>query len=243
MSSGKGSGARALESKRILTVDDDPVVRRVLSAALEDAGFEIWGAESGEEALRLLETRGLPHLAVVDIVMPGMDGIELCARLQEFIDLPIIMLTGVTDTKTVVDVIRRLAEDYVVKPFKAPELVARVERLLRRIGDFSYALEPRIRIDERLEVELARQLAFVDGQQVELTPTETKLLYLLMRSAGHTLLTGYLLKRLWPLEEVFEDALRTHVYRLRKKIEASPRRPRYVITRRGFGYTFPKPGE
>ena len=111
---------------------------------------------------------------------------------------------------------------------------------LRRIGDFSYALEPRVRIDERLEVELARQLVYVKGTPVELTPTETKLLYLLMRSAGHTLLTGYLLKRLWPLEEVFEDALRTHVYRLRKKVEASPRRPRYILTRRGFGYTFPK---
>lgn len=236
-----GSGAQPAESRRILTVDDDPVILDILKVALERVGFEVWSAESGEEALQILEMRGLPHLAVVDIVMPGMDGIELCARLQEFIDLPVIMLTGVRDTRTVVDVIRRLAEDYVVKPFESDEVVARIERLLRRIGDFSYALEPRIRIDEQLEVELARQLAFVRGEQVELTPTETKLLYVLMRSAGHTLLTGYILRRLWPMEEVFEDTLRTHVYRLRKKIEASPRHPRYVITRRGFGYTFSKP--
>lgn len=241
MSGKTGGGARKLESKRILTVDDDPVTRKILKLALEQAGFEVWGADSGEEALQMLETLGLPHLAVIDIVMPGMDGIELSARLQEFIDLPIIMLTGVNDTRTVVDVINRLAEDYVVKPFEAEELVARVDRLLRRIGDYSYALEPRIRVDGRLEVEFARQLAYVDGKQVELTPTETKLLYLLMRNAGHTLLTGYLLRRLWPLEEVFEDALRTHVYRLRKKIEASARRPRYVLTRRGFGYSFRKP--
>lgn len=242
MASGTGNGAQAPESKRILTVDDDPTILHLLKATLERAGFEVWGAESGEEALQVLETRGLPHLAVIDIVMPGMDGIELCARIQEIIDLPIIMLTGVRDTTTVVDVIRRLAEDYVVKPFEAEELVARVERLLRRIGDFSYALEPRIRVDERLEVELARQLVYVDGEPVELTPTETKLLYILMRNAGHTLLTGYLLKRLWPLEEVFEDTLRTHVYRLRKKIEPSKGRPRYLLTRRGFGYSFPKPG-
>lgn len=236
----KGSQAQTLESRRILTVDDDPATLEILRAALEHAGFEVWGAESGEEALQILETRGLPHLALVDIVMPGMDGIELCARIQEFIDLPIIMLTGVRDTTTVVDVIRRLAEDYIIKPFEVAEVLARVDRLLRRIGDFSYALEPRVRVDEQLEVELARQLVFVDGRRVELTPTETKLLYILMRNAGHTLLTDYLLKRLWPLEEVFEDTLRTHVYRLRKKIETRKGRPRYVITRRGFGYTFPK---
>lgn len=225
---------------RILTVDDDPAVSELLKAELQVAGFEVWTATSGQEALGMLETRGLPHLAVIDIMMPGMNGIELSARLQEFIDLPIIMLTGVTDTRTVVDTIRRLAEDYVVKPFEATELVARVERLLRRIGDFSYALEPRIQVDDRLAVEFARQLVFVEGRAVELTPTETKLLYILMRNAGHTMLTEYLIRRLWPVEEVFEDALRTHVYRLRKKIEESPRRPRYVLTRRGFGYTFPK---
>ena len=240
MASGAGSEAQTTESRRVLTVDDDPVTLEILRGSLEHAGFEVWSAESGEEALQLLETRGLPHLAIIDIVMPGIDGIDLCARIQEFIDLPVIMLTGVNDTKVVVDVIRRLAEDYIVKPFEAPELVARVERLLRRIGDYSYALEPRIRIDEHLEVELARQLVFVDGRRIELTPTETKLLYILIRNAGHTLLTGYLLQRLWPLEEVFEDTLRTHIYRLRKKIEPAKGPPRYVLTRRGFGYSFPK---
>ncbi len=240
MANSKGSGTQAPESWRILTVDDDQTTLEILRVTLEQAGYEVWPAESGDEALQILETRGLPHLAIIDIVMPGMDGISLCARIQEFIDLPVIMLTGVKDTRTVVDVIRRLAEDYIIKPFEPAELVARVERLLRRIGDYSYALEPRVSIDERLEVELARQLAFVKGKPVELTPTETKLLYLLMRNAGHTLLTGYLLRRVWPLEEVFEDTLRTHVYRLRKKIEPRTGRPRYVITRRGFGYTFPK---
>ena len=230
----------AEKSYRILAVDDDVVIRDVVTAALTEAGYEVWSASSGQEALNFLETRGLPHLAVVDIMMPGMNGIELAGKIQEFIDLPIIMLTGVDDTTTVVDAIRKLAEDYVIKPFEAAELVARIERLLRRIGDFSYALEPRIRVDERLEVEFARQLAYVEGQPVDLTPTETKLLYILMRNAGHTLLTDYLLRRLWPLEEVFEDALRTHIYRLRKKIEESPRQPVYVLTRRGLGYSFPK---
>ncbi|MEM7349192.1 MAG: response regulator transcription factor [Acidobacteriota bacterium] len=225
---------------RILTVDDDLAISELLRSEFELAGYKVWSASSGQEALEILETRGLPHLAVIDIMMPGMTGIELCARIQEFIDLPIIMLTGVSDTRTVVDTIRRLAEDYIVKPFEPAEVIVRVERLLRRIGDFSYAQEPRARIDDRLEIEFARQTAWVSGQPVVLTPTENKLLYILMRNAGHTMLTGFLLRRLWPNEDVYEDTLRTHVYRLRKKIEASPRKPHYILTRRGFGYLFPK---
>ena len=234
------SGGLTPQSYRILAVDDDAATLEILRAELAAAGYEVWLAQSGQDALQLLETRGLPHLAVIDIKMPGMSGLELSARIQEILDLPIIMLTAVTDTKTVVDAISRLAEDYVTKPYETAELMARIDRLLRRIGNFSYVLEPRIQIDERLEVEFARQLIFVDGRRVELTPTENKLLYILMRNAGHTVLTDYLLRRLWPLEEVFEDALRTHVYRLRKKIEPETRRPRYVMTRRGLGYTFPK---
>lgn len=234
------SGALDQSRYRVLTVDDDPLISEILRSEFEDAGFEVWAATSGREALKVLETRGLPHLAVVDIKMPGMSGIELCSQIQETTDLPIIMLTGVADSRTVVDAIRRLAEDYVVKPFKAAELVARAERLLRRIGDFSYAFAPRIEVDQYLAIELVRQLAFVKGKPIELTPTEAKLLYLLMGNAGRTTPTEYLLRRLWPLEEVFEDALRTHVYRLRKKIEPNPRKPRYIVTQRGFGYLFPK---
>ncbi len=223
---------------RILAVDDDEGIRIVVRATLQSAGFEVWSAASGPEALELLERRGLPHVALVDIMMPDMSGLELCRKIQEYIDLPVIMLTSVDDVRTVVDAIDTVAEDYVVKPFQPDELVARVRRLLRRIGDYSYTLEPRIRVDDRLSVELARRQAIVDGRTVELTPTETKLLYILMRGGERTVRTDYLLRRLWPLEEVYEESLRTHVWRLRKKIEPSARKPRYVITRRGVGYSF-----
>ena len=239
MSNGSQNWSPTPSSHRILVVDDDPVVQRITGAALTEAGFEVWTAGSGRQALEILDTRGLPHLALIDIRMPEMGGIELSDRLQEFIDLPIIMMTVVADKKTIVETIRSVAEDYITKPFQPEELVARVQRLLRRITDFSYALEPRIRIDGRLELEFARRLALVDGQPVDLTPTETKLLYILIRSAGHTVLTEYLTQRLWPLEHVVEDALRTHIYRLRRKIELSPRSPRYVLTKRGLGYSFP----
>ena len=234
---GQDSAAREV---RVLLVEDESGARLFTTSALEQAGFVVWAAGSGEEALALLERRGLPHLALIDIIMPGMSGIELAHKLHEFIDLPIIMLTSVGDKHTVVGSLIEIAEDYIVKPFDPDEMVARVHRVLRRIDDFSYALEPQVRVDERLTVEFARRRAIVSGQEVELTPTETKLLYVLMRSAGRTLLSDYLLKRIWPMEEVYEDTLRTHVYRLRKKIEATPRKPRYVLTKRGLGYSFPR---
>ena len=223
---------------RILHVDDDPVLRIVTERGLQRAGFEVWSAESGQEALDLIAERGLPHLALVDIFMPGMSGLELCNRIQKSVDLPIIMVTSVDDSETEVQAIRRVAEDYVIKPFEVRVLVARIERLLRRIGNFDYALGPKISVDDRLEVEFGRRRIHVDGLPVELTRIETKLLYILMQNAGKTVTSDFLLRRIWPHEEIFENVLRTHVGRLRKKIETSPRRPEYVMTRRGMGYYF-----
>ncbi len=115
-----------------------------------------------------------------------------------------------------------------------------VQRVLRRIGDFAYALDPVIQIDARLAVDFAHQQAIVQGQIVALTPTEAKILFILMRNAGHTVSTDFILRRLWPLDEVFEDTLRVHVYRLRQKIEAIPTKPVYIVTERGQGYSFPQ---
>lgn len=227
-------------NRRILVVEDDPDVLRLIRAELERAGFEVWSCLSAEEALDRVEERGLPHLAVVDILLPGLDGLALARRLQEWSDLPVLMLTSVDEEETVVGAIEDFAEDYIRKPFRPRELVARVERVFRRIGDFGYALQPVIRVDDRLSVDFARQRVLVDGEAVPLTSTESKLLYILMRQAGQVIATGFLLRRLWPREEVFEDALRVHVHRLRAKIEPTPGNPRYVVTERGAGYRFPR---
>lgn len=181
----------------------------------------------------------MPHLAVVDINMPGMNGLHFCETVQEFSDLPVIMLSAIDEEETIVGSISRYAEDYVTKPFSPRELVARLERVLRRIGDYSYTWDVLTRIDEHLAVDIPHQRALVGDQTVALTPTETKLLYLLMRNAGHTVSTDFLLRRLWPMEEVFEDTLRVHIHRLRHKIEPAPSRPRYILTERGLGYSFP----
>jgi DNA-binding response OmpR family regulator len=224
---------------RILVVDDDPDILRLVRDKLDRVGFEVLTSTSGQEALGLIQRRGLPHLAIVDLMMPGMDGFEFCQTVQGYSDLPVIMLTAIDEEETVIRGIQYFAEDYVTKPFSPRELVARVERVLRRIGDFGYALDPVIQVDDYLAVDFARQQAIVDGGAVSLTPTESKLLYILMRNAGRAVSTDFILRRLWPLDEVFEDTLRVHVHRLRQKIEPISAQPQYVVTERGRGYSFP----
>jgi DNA-binding response OmpR family regulator len=225
-------------SQRILVVDDDPAILRLVGDKLDHAGYEVFTATSGQQALDLIARYGVPHLAIVDIKMPKMDGLKLCQAVQEFIDLPIILLTAVDQEETIIQGIEFCAEDYITKPFSPRELLARVRRVLRRIGSFAYTLEPVTRVDDRLAVDFAHQRAIVDGQPIPLTPTETKILYILMRNAGRVVTNDFLLRRLWPLEEVFEDTLRVHVHRLRRKIEATPTQPLYIVTERGLGYSF-----
>ena len=224
--------------QRILVVDDDPAILRLVGVKLDNAGFTVLTASCGQHALDVIAKRGLPHLAIVDIHMPGMDGFGFCRAVQAFADLPIILLTAVDEEETIIRGIEHYAEDYVTKPFSPRELVARVQRVLRRIDDFGYTVEPVAQVDDRLAVDFANQKARVDGQWISLTPTETKILYILMRNAGRTVTGDFLLRRLWPLEEVYADALRVHVHRLRQKIEPVPSKPHYVVTDRGLGYRF-----
>jgi DNA-binding response OmpR family regulator len=223
---------------KILIVDDNISILRAVETTLGREAFVVHTAVSGEEALSVISRTGLPHLAIIDLNMPGMDGFELCEALHEFSDLPIIMLTAIDDEDTVVFGLDRYAEDYIVKPFRAAELVARVRRVLRRMGDFAYTLEPLIKVDDNLQVDFPNRKAFVGERPVQLTPTEAKLLYILMRNAGRTVTNGFLLRRVWPMDDAFEDRLHTHIYRLRRKIEFSPKEPHYIISDWGTGYSF-----
>lgn len=228
----------ATSLQRILTVDDDQVIRNLIRLKFELAGYEVWTAANGLEGLQMIRERGLPHLAIVDLEMPGMSGFEFCRTVLSFCDLPIIILTATETEDVVVEGIEQYAEDYVTKPFSPRELLARTQRVLRRIGDFKYTLAAETRVDKRLAIDFANQRAQVDGEWTELTPTECKLLYLLMRNAGHTVTTDFILRRLWPQQEVFEDALRVHIRHLRQKIEQDASAPNYVLTDRGVGYRF-----
>lgn len=224
---------------RVLVLDDNFSMLRLVSNALQKAGFQVSTASSAEEGLDLIRRNGLPHLALVDIHMPyGMNGFEFCEAVLNYSDVPIIMLTAVDEDETIIQTIDQYAEDYITKPFNPGELVARVRRVLRRIGDFAYTLSAETVVDERLTVSFPYQRATIDGNPVTLTPTETKLLFILMRNAGQTVTTDFILRRLWPMETAYEDRLRVYVHRLRRKIEKHPEAPRYILSQRGVGYSF-----
>jgi DNA-binding response OmpR family regulator len=229
------------QQQTILAVDDNTYTLRIVQHALEQADFQVVTAVSGREALQIINRRGLPHLAIVDYHMPGgMSGFELCHEVHQFSDLPVVMLTAVGDEETVIEGLEKHAEDYIVKPFSPEVLVARVKRVLRRMGDFAYTLESRTVVDDRLEIDFPNRHALIDGEEVRLTPTETKLLYILMRNAGRTVTTDFIIRRLWPLEPAYEDRLHVHMHRLRSKIEdkKNQSRPRYIHSERGTGYIF-----
>lgn len=219
-------------------MDDDPDILQVVNHSLEAEGFRVSTVAAADEALTWIDREGLPHLGIFDIRMPGMGGLELARQIRRYCDLPIILLTAVDDEDTVIKALEELAEDYVVKPFRPRELAARAKRILRRIEDFSFAQSRVTRVDDKLSLDFAHQEAILGGETIALTPTETKILHILMRSPRRTVTTDYLLRRVWPIEEVFEDSLRVHVHRLRHKIEPNPSKPRYLITHRGVGYSF-----
>lgn len=228
-------------SSRILVVDDSDTSLYTAERYLSDAGFQVLTAKSGEEALEVMEQQGLPHLALVDINMPGgMDGFEFCDKMHQFSDVPVIMLTAVDEEDVIIQAIEEYAEDYIKKPVTPGELAARVRRVLYRLGDFAFPLESYTQADENLAVNFVRGEVIVRQQTVQLTPTETKLLYLLMRAAGRLITANYLIRRLWPEDtsKSHEDRLRVYVHRLRSKIELSPTDPQYIQSRRNKGYIF-----
>lgn len=227
-----------IESQRILAVDDNTFTLRIVRHTLEQAGFQVLTAASGPDAIKLINRHGMPHLAIVDLHMPIMSGFEFCREVHEYSDMPVIMLTAVNTEATIIEGLEEHADDYMVKPFNPGELVMRVRRVLGRMGDYNYTLESTTRIDDHLAINFPNREATVDDEIVSLTPTEAKLLYILVRNAGRIVTTDFLLNRIWPMQDAHEDRLHVHVHRLRRKIEKDHNEPAYVIAERGTGYRF-----
>jgi len=219
---------------RILIVDDDPNLLVLLADQLRADGFEIATARDGDEALRRLRA-GWPDLLIVDMMMPRMDGLTLAREIKTHADLPIIVLSAIDAGDSKADLLEEVAEDYVTKPYHYPELRARINRVLRRLGD----KVPRQSLDlgPDLTLDLHRREATVRGQTVQLTPTESRLLYALAANIGQTVTTETLLARGWAETE---DADPSYVWvtmrRLRQKVEVDANRPMHVQTVRGVGY-------
>ncbi|HLA17274.1 MAG TPA: response regulator transcription factor [Candidatus Limnocylindrales bacterium] len=231
-SSGYGPGYVA--SSRILIVDDDPNLLVLLAEQLRADGYDVQTARDGDEALRRLAT-GWPDLLIIDLMMPRVDGLTLAREVKAQADLPIIVLTAIDAADSKASVLEEVAEDYVTKPYHYPELRARIQRVMRRLGD----KVPRksLRIGSDLTLDLHRREATVAGQTVSLTPTESRLLYTLAANLGQTVPTDTLLDRGWADTD---DADPSYVWvtmrRLRQKIEPDPDVPRHLITVRGVGY-------
>lgn len=226
------------QAPSLLLVDDSIDTLQIASYALEKSGFAVETATSGEKALEMIRTLGLPHLAVVDINMPpGMDGFELCRRLLRFSEVPVIMLTVVSEEETVVEALKQYAEDYVLKPFDPYELVARVQRVLQRFGVFPYAMAAPIEVDEQLCVDFPGRTVTLDGEEIRLTWAEARLLYMLMHHTGQVVELDYLMRRMWPRQMVYENRLYVLVHRLRKKLDEHGSH-QYIVSEPGVGYRF-----
>ncbi len=225
---------------RILVIDDEPdVIESVrLVFTLQWREIDVMGASTGEAGLDSIE-RDSPDIVLLDVGLPDVDGFEVLRQIRAFSDVPVVMLTAHDDSLDKVKGLELGADDYVTKPFNHLELMARVKAVLRRLDMPAPASRaPSFRSGD-LEVDFARQEARLKGERLELTPTEYKLLYHLVRNAGHILQHGTLLAKVWGREYVNEvDYIRVYVRRLREKLGDSLDDPRYIRTERGLGYRF-----
>ena len=233
-------------AKKILVVDDDAALVRVIAQVLTRKGYEVLEAKNGQEGLRLLFSHK-PDLVLLDVVMPTMDGWQACTRIRDISStIPIIMLTGKRRTEE--DVVRGLdygADDYLFKPVGNKELMARVQAMLRRAELPSYLDDKGKEItfsDGFLTVAVAERKVVVNGEKVKLTPIEFRLLALLLENAGRILTHHQLLEKVWGWEYTDDlDYVRIYISHLRRKIEPEPTLPRYIVTEPGVGYYFQKP--
>jgi two-component system KDP operon response regulator KdpE len=222
---------------RILIIEDDLTLSKLLAERLSARGYEAYTAPDGQEGLRLAyETH--PDLVILDIMMPGMDGWQVCQRLREMSSLPILVLTAKGEQDDIIRGLQLGADDYVKKPFDLTELELRIEAILRRMQS-APSSEPAVFDDGTLKVDLERRLVLRRGMPVHLTPTEYRLLGYLVRNRDRTMGHGELLREVWGPQYAEDTAnLSVYVRYLREKIEEAPGNPNYILTEWGVGYRF-----
>ncbi len=222
-------------------MDDEPSIRKFLRASLKQEGYDVIEAADGEEALQLME-QTLPDLVILDLVMPKLDGFEVCRQIREWSLVPIIVLSGRLEEAHKVRSLRLGADDYLTKPFGIDEMIARVEAVLRRTKNAERPSADPTFVSGELTVNFAERIVTVAGQEIRLTPVEYELLRQLVQHRGKVLTHRMLLQQVWGPEYAGErEYVRVFVNRVRRKLSDDTANPRYIRTEPGVGYRFLAP--
>ncbi len=227
-----------LKKTTVLTADDDPHLLRLVMRNLELEGYEVLTASDGQQALEQIQAHA-PDLVLLDVMMPRMDGFTVCQQVRAFSAVPIIMVTARGQEEDKVHGLNLGADDYLTKPFGVDELLARVRAVLRRarFTASDRASAPPISTIGEITIDYAQHLVTLAGQEVELTPTEYRILAYLAQNAGRVVTQDLLLEHVWGAEYMGEShILQVNVNRLRHKLELDPAHPRYILTKVGIGY-------
>jgi len=225
---------------RVLIIDDDPFTIEVITETLQRDHYEVMFASSGREGLLALADFK-PHLVLLDVVMPDLDGWETCSRIRQASAVPIIMLTARSSREDIVRGLKAGADDYLVKPFHHEVLSARVSALLRRVSmpNQDEQLIPLRFGNGELVLDLQERQVYVAGNLVNLTPKEFDLLVFMASRSGRVVRTEFIFESVWSYDsEANLENVKWYIWRLRKKIEKNSNRPKYIVTERGIGYRF-----
>ncbi len=223
----------------ILAVDDESLYQHLLKVNLQKEGYDVITAGNGEEALEMVSNRH-PDLVVMDIMMPKLDGISTCERIRQFSNVPIIILTARGEEQDRVKGLNVGADDYVVKPFSATELVARVRAVLRRAHTSEQVTQNRYFMHGNLKIDFARAEVWKENKPIFLSATEYRLLIQFAQHVGQVLTAEELLVAIWgPQYREDKEILWVSIARLRQKLEDNPHQPQHIVTRAGLGYLMP----
>ena len=233
-----------MEMNHVLVVEDDKEIREGVEIYLKSQGYEVFQAADGVEGLEVIEKEDI-HLAIVDIMMPRMDGISMVVKLREKYDCPVIFLSAKSEEVDKIMGLNMGADDYVTKPFTPMELLARVNSQLRRYRRFMERLgdkeeNSRIHTIGGLEINEDNVEVTVDGEPVKMTPIEYKILLLLMKNPGRVFSAEEIYERVWNERAINTDTIMVHVRNIREKIEVNPREPKYLKVVWGVGYKIEK---
>ncbi len=235
------SAPTAKKLYRILLAEDEAPLRNLLKLSLENAGYQVFPAEDGQQAVDVFDAQPV-DLVILDIMMPRLDGFNVCRHIRKRSDVPIIMLTALGNTDDLVHGFEMGADDYIAKPFTFREVEARIQAILRRVEWSQRKATPHVITIGRVKIDTESHEVFVNGESRHLTPIEFQLLYYLMSHAGRTISKATLFEEVWGYEFVGgTNLVEVGIRRLREKIEEDPSKPTHILTMRGAGYRFREP--